>query len=185
VVTSACRHRRSRHDRASEAGFTLLEVLIAVLLGMIGLIGTLAVQQTVFNATVASNDGAVALRLATRVMEEFNTKRTVAGAPPTDQLLPLSQLACSATWCGGPLQVPPPLNAVDYLDALGNASATFTPTARFMREWRVVDRRPVISRYNVSVRISYAMDGTDPAVARANAQVVRAVRLDAERNITW
>ena len=62
-------------------GFTLLEVMVALVVATIGLLGTVAVQQTIFNATSNAGDAAIATRLATRAMEEYDAKIVTAGPP--------------------------------------------------------------------------------------------------------
>ena len=142
--------------RAPAAGFTLLEVMIALLLATIGLLGTVAVQQTMFNATANANDAAIATRLATQGLEEFSA-RTVR--------IDVDQLATevSAGWTG----------AV-YLNAAGARNATKTPDFRFKRETWVVNQGAT-SPYAVSVRVSYDLDnGT-----------VKTIRVDQQRRKTW
>ena len=96
--------------------------MIALLLATIGLLGTVAVQQTMFNATANANDAAIATRLATQAMEEFQS-RTVR--------VDLDQLATQVTadWT----------NAT-YLNAAGVANATQTPDFRFKRETLVINQ---------------------------------------------
>ena len=53
--------------RDRQSGFTMLEVLVAMLIAMIGLIGTFAVQQAVLRATGNTNDAGVAMRLASQL----------------------------------------------------------------------------------------------------------------------
>jgi len=127
--------RKSRRRDAS--GFTLLEVMIALLLATIGLLGTVAVQQTMFNATANANDAAIATRLATQAMEEFSA-RTVH--------VDLDQLATAVTadWTN-----------TTYLNAAGVANAT--PDFRFKRE-TLVTNQGVTSPYAVSVRVTYNLD---------------------------
>jgi type II secretory pathway pseudopilin PulG len=137
----------------------MLEVLVAILLAMIGLMGTLAVQQTVLSATANSNDAQVALRLATRALEEFNARRTSAGPPIVDLLAPIA----GSEWS-------PPV----YLDASGQAQASPSGRNRWMLQTLVTDTgfaRP----YNLSVVVVYALDTGAP----------KSVRLDAERRKTW
>jgi type II secretory pathway pseudopilin PulG len=73
-------------SRQADAGYTMLEVLMAMLVAMIGLLGTVAVQQTLLNANANANDGAVALRLASQAMEEFNARVVMPGTPPIDRM---------------------------------------------------------------------------------------------------
>ena len=46
-----------------EAGFTLLEVMVSMLIGTIGLMGTIAVQQSIISASKNANDAAIAMQI--------------------------------------------------------------------------------------------------------------------------
>ncbi len=154
-------------SRDASAGFTLLEVLIALLVAMIGLMGTVAVQMSVIGASRNANDGAVALRLATQTMEEFNA-RTVR--------LPTEDLMAAAVTAGAPPCNWNPATAASsvFMDANGAISATATPAFRWNRITCVFNRGAGLP-YNISVQISYALDtGTS-----------RIVRLDMERRKAW
>jgi type IV pilus modification protein PilV len=142
--------------RAPAAGFTLLEVMIALLLATIGLLGTVAVQQTMFNATSNANDAAIATRLATQGLEEFSA-RTVH--------IDVDQLATEVTadWT----------NAI-YLSASGARNPTKTPIFRFKRETWVANPGAT-SPYAVSVRVSYDLDNGS----------AKTVRVDQQRRKTW
>jgi len=62
---------------------------MALLIGMIGLLGTVAVQQTVLRATASANDAQIANRLATQRMEQFSVAFTYPGPPVVvDELAP-------------------------------------------------------------------------------------------------
>src|SRR3569623_3552521 len=76
----------ARRGRSLAAGFTLFEVMVAMVVASIGLLGTVAVQQTMFNATANASDAAVATRLAMRAMEEYDAKIITAGPPLVDQM---------------------------------------------------------------------------------------------------
>jgi type IV pilus modification protein PilV len=142
--------------RGRAGGFTLLEVMIALLLATIGLLGTVAVQQTMFNATANANDAAIATRLATQALEEFSA-RTVR--------VDRDQLASEAS---------PAWTDLTYLNAAGRRSATRTPEFRFRREsW--VANQGATSPYAVSVRVSYDLDNGS----------VKTIRVDQERRKTW
>jgi type IV pilus modification protein PilV len=147
-------HRRG----SSEAGFTMLEVLVALLVAMIGLIGTVAFQHTILRAAAYANDAQIATQLATRTMEELNTRRTQA-SPFVDALGTLA----TGTW-----------STPVYLDAQGRQVASLTATARWQMRTRVTDLGPA-QPYNLSVEISYALDSTTPKLTR----------LDMERRKTW
>jgi prepilin-type N-terminal cleavage/methylation domain-containing protein len=147
-----------RSLRQPQAGFTLIEVLIAVLVAMIGLLGTVAVQHAGMNAALNVNDAQIAMRLATTKLEEFNTRRTQA-APFIDLLGPVS---------GGDWTLPV------FLDAQGRSSPVASAANRWRLRTRVINTgatRP----YNISVEVVYALDsGTE-----------RTVQLDVERRKTW
>ena len=59
-----------------EYGFTLLEVMMAVLIGTIGLMGTVAVQQSIMNASKTANEASIAYRLASQRVEEISSRPT-------------------------------------------------------------------------------------------------------------
>jgi len=147
----------TRRRRPRDRGFTLLEVLMALLIGMVGLIGTVAVQQAMMNATSNANDAQIAMRLAAMTLEEFNTKRTQAH-PFLDMLSPLA----SAQWTA-------PL----YMDAQGKSGAQ-SPKCRWSVQTRVTDTG-IGQPYNLSVLVTYARDSGKP----------RTVQLDVERRKTW
>jgi prepilin-type N-terminal cleavage/methylation domain-containing protein len=146
-----------RKPRRRQAGFTLLEVLMALLVGMVGLIGTVAVQQAVMNATSNANDAQIAMRLAATTLEQFNTKRTQAH-PHVDMLAPLA----SGLW-----------TAAIYLDAQGKAGAQ-SPRNRWAVQTRVSDTGIGLA-YNLSVLVTYARDTGKP----------KTIQLDVERRKTW
>ncbi|HEY0707241.1 MAG TPA: prepilin-type N-terminal cleavage/methylation domain-containing protein, partial [Polyangia bacterium] len=151
------RHRQRRRGR-QDAGFTLIEVLVGLLVAMIGLIGTVAFQHTILRATAVANDAQIATQLATRTMEELNTRRTQA-SPFVDALGPIA----SGTW-----------TTPVFLDARGRVSETRNETARWQMRSRVTDLG-IARPYNISVEVSYALDGDNPKIAR----------IDVERRKTW
>ena len=144
--------------RSGDAGFTLLEVLIALMVAMVGLIGTVAFQHTILRATANANDSQVATQLAMRTMEELNTRRTQA-SPFLDALGPIA----TGAWT-----VP------IYETAQGRISANLTATARWRVRSRVTDLG-IGQPYNLSVEVSYALDTGAP----------KFTRLDLERRKTW
>jgi prepilin-type N-terminal cleavage/methylation domain-containing protein len=158
--------------RNREDGFTLLEVMIALLIGMIGLIGTVAVQQSVLRATANAGDAGVAMRLAAQRLEQFSVRVTLPGSTPIDELAPLALLTGNAT--------PSKWSTPEYLDASGacaTGTASFTPACRWKREWKVTNTNPGVAGapYNISVQVTYNLDGQTP----------KTVRLDMERRKTF
>jgi prepilin-type N-terminal cleavage/methylation domain-containing protein len=137
-------------------GFTLLEVMIALLLATIGLMGTVAVQQTMFNATANANDAAIATRLATQALEEFSARVVHSDV---DQLT---------------TEVTPDWTGVVYLSASGASNAKQTPDFRFKRE-TLVTNQGFGNPYNVSVRVTYNLDNG----------AVKTIRVDQQRRKTW
>ena len=151
--------RRAKPRSAASGGFTLLEVMVALVLATIGLLGTVAVQQTMFNATANAGDAAIATRLAMRAMEEFDAKVVTAGPPVVDQL--------AATTTSG-------WSVADYMNPLGAVSALQTADFRFSRQVQV-SNLGAAQPYNISVRITYALDTGAP----------KSVRLDSQRFKRW
>jgi hypothetical protein len=138
----------------------LLEVMVALLLGMIGLIGTVAVQQALLRATQNSNDAMIAMRLASQRMEQFNVAQTSNGPPIIDEL------AARATETGTIWSTP------EYLDANGGCptgTATWTAACRWRRQWMVTNTGVALP-YNISVQVTYSLDGGNPKVVRLDGE---------------
>jgi hypothetical protein len=133
--------------------------MVALVLATIGLLGTVAVQQTMFNATANAGDAAIATRLALRAMEEYDAKVVTSGPPVVDQLA----AAATAGW-----------SVQGYMNVLGATNGSHTPDFRFKREVQVTNLGPS-QPYNISVQITYALDTGRPKV----------VRLDSQRYKTW
>lgn len=142
----------------SAAGFTLIEVMVALLIASIGLLGTVAFQHTIMSATASANDAQVANHLCARAAEELNTRQTQA-APFVDALGPLADGAWST--------------AV-YLDVAGRISATLTPANRWRLRSRVTDVG-VGQPYQISVEVAYSIGSTS----------LKTARIDIERRKTW
>lgn len=156
---------RRRRRAPAEQGFTLLEVLMALLIGMIGLLGTVAVQQTMLRATKNANDAAIAMRLAAQKMEEFNAAVTNQGPPIVDELAARhAESGALSTWI------------VDHLDVNGkrNPVNQSTPEFRWRREWQVFTAG-VNAPYRITVKVTYDLDTGQP----------RTVQIDALRRKTW
>jgi len=155
-----------------DSGFTLIEVLVALLLGAIGLLGTLAVQQAVIGASKAANDSAVALRLASQKIEEFSTFLTT-GDPDNPLPAPaapfVDQLRSQATGTWSPPQYVNSEGAI-----LGGNPTAPTPEYRWIRRWRVLNTGFGLP-YVISVAVTYATDTGTP----------KTVQLDMERRKSW
>jgi prepilin-type N-terminal cleavage/methylation domain-containing protein len=151
--------RRPRRVRGAAGGYTLIEVMIALVIATIGLLGTLAMQMTVMNATGNGNDAAIATQLATQQLEELSARVVSAGPPVVDQL----SNAVTGGW-----------STPVYLNAQGDISVALTGDARFKREVKIVNLG-FANPYDVSVRVTYNLDNGTP----------RTVRLDQERRKTW
>lgn len=159
------------------SGFTLIEVLVALLLGAVGLLGTLAVQQAVISASKTANDSAVALRLASQKLEEFSTVLTTGTAATTDAGTNYVDQFQSLGIADGNWN-PNPSGPPTYLNAEGNqlpaGTTNATPEYRWARRWRVANvgsGQP----YVISVTITYHMDTGSP----------KTIRLDMERRKSW
>jgi prepilin-type N-terminal cleavage/methylation domain-containing protein len=164
------------------SGFTLIEVLVALLLGAIGLLGTLAVQQAVIGASKMANDGAVALRLASQKLEEFSTVLTTGNPAITDPLVPhLDQFQPDATTGRarianviGDLEWKPANVAHTNAEGIDLSGGPQTPQYRWTRRWRVVNLG-ISQPYVISVTVTYNTDTGSP----------KSVRLDMERRKSW
>ena len=146
-----------RPVREGTSGFTMLEVMMAMMLATVGLLGTVAVQQTLLTANANANDGGVALRLAGQMMEEFNSRVVQPGSPAIDRMAPVATGAWS-----DPV----------YLEATGRPSAAQTPAARWRRRWRVTDMGAG-QPYNISVEVQYALDTGNPKIVRLDLEKVK------------
>jgi prepilin-type N-terminal cleavage/methylation domain-containing protein len=152
-----------RRRKSEQGGFTLLEVLMALLIGMIGLLGTVAVQQTVLRATASANDAQIATRLATQRMEQFSVAFTYPGPPVV-----IDELAPRAAATGALNQWSTP----EYLDASGacaGGTASWTALCRWKREWKVTNLGAGLP-YDISVRVTYNIDGATPKVVRLDME---------------
>jgi type IV pilus modification protein PilV len=146
--------KRKPRTRASSGGFTLIEVMIALLVAMVGLLGTVAVQQTLLSATANANDGAVALRLASQTMEEMQARLVIPGSPPTN----LMAAVATGNWTD-----------IVYQDSAGAQSGAPSGSARWTRRLRVTDLGVGLP-YNLSVEVTYALDTGNPKVVRIDQE---------------
>lgn len=161
-----------------DEGFTLIEVMVTMLIGTIGLLGTIAVQQAITNASRNANDAAVAMRLATQkidVLASHNTDTQAIDASPVG-LAPIATTPDLVVW--NP-------TTPEYLDSEGNVlygvgTQTRTPQPgeqgryRWARQWRVVNTGNGMP-YVISVIVTYNDDGGNP----------KTTRLDMERRKGW
>lgn len=143
--------------RQPQAGFTMMEVMMAMLLAMVGLMGTVAVQQTLLTATANAQDGAIALRLAGQAMEEFNSRVVQPGSPAIDRMAAVA----TGSWS----------NPV-WLQATGRPAVAQSPTARWRRRTRVIDLG-VNQPYNISVEVQYNLDTGNPKIIQLDLEKVK------------
>ena len=165
-------------------GFTLLEVLIALLVGTIGLLGTIAFQQSIITASKNANDAAVAMRLATQKTEELYSRS--GQTPLADGRTGLGYFATEATapkWWPRDLSGNP---IAEYVDAEGiylRDPETGYPRLpqpsevgrfRWRRQWKVVNTGVGLP-YVISVIVTFDND----------IGVPKTTRLDVERRKSW
>lgn len=180
MVSANSLHVSDRHA----AGFTLVEVMVAMLIGTVGLMGTIAVQQAVANASKNANDAAVAMRLASQKLEELSSKSTdTQTADVQIGLAPLATSPSEARWYPFDSANQP---IAEYVDAEGGVLRNSTnasprlPTVseasryRWHRQWRVVNTGNGLP-YVICVIVSYNDDLGAP----------KTVRLDLERRKGW
>jgi type IV pilus modification protein PilV len=162
-----------------EAGFTLVEVMVAMLIGTIGLLGTIAVQQAIVAASKNANDAAIAMRLASQKIEEIASRST--DTEYADKRAGLYRIA-SGQWLPTDESG---TSAPEYVDAEGlsllNAEGFATlPAAnqlgryRWHRQWKIVDTGPAFP-YVISVIVTFDNDVGTP----------KTTRLDLERRKSW
>lgn len=152
------RRARAAHRRDAR-GYTLIEVMVALVIATIGLLGTLAVQLTVMNTSANSSDAAIATQLATQALEVLSARTMTAGPPVVDLMAP----AVTGGW-----------STPVYMNARAQTSNALSADFRFKREVKIVNLG-FANPYNVSVRITWNLDNGTP----------RIVRLDQERRKTW
>jgi prepilin-type N-terminal cleavage/methylation domain-containing protein len=148
--------------RPADEGFTLLEVMMALLIGMVGLMGTVAVQQVTLRAAYDSNEAMVAMRLAVQGMEQFSIATVSEGPPVVDELATrAASTGALNTW-----------SPAEYLDANGTCAggtATWSAKCRWKREWQVTNSG-VAQPYNISVKVTYNTDGGNPKIVRIDSE---------------
>lgn len=131
---------------------------MALLVAMVGLMGAIVAQRAAITGTAQANEAQVAMRLAAKALEDFNTRRTQAN-PFVDMLAPIAD----GNW-----------STPQYLNAHGQALPDQSSAYRWQVRTRVTDTGVGLP-YNISVEVSYSADGGD----------LKAVRLDMERRKTW
>jgi type IV pilus modification protein PilV len=152
----------------SQTGFTLIEVMMAMLIGSIGLMGTIAVQQSIINATKNANDAAIALRLTTQKADELGSRST--DTQTSDSARGLAPLA-TGSW-----------SAAEFVNAQGATLASVASTGtnatafayRWTRQWKVTNGGTGMP-YVISVIVTYTNDAGDP----------KTTRIDVERRKSW
>lgn len=175
-------------DMKRESGFTLIEVMIAMLIGTIGLLGTLAVQQSIISASKNANDAAVAMRLASQKLDELSSRCTDTEA--ADTAIGLKKIVTEwPDWW--PLDASKTSSVPEYVDSKGvcyceaNGTPKVPPAAdfgtyRWRRQWKVNDLNDdpptgTGKPYVISVIVTYNNDIGD----------TKTTRLDLERRKSW
>jgi prepilin-type N-terminal cleavage/methylation domain-containing protein len=151
-----------KSGRRSEQGFTLLEVMMAMLIGMVGLMGTVAVQQVTLRAAFDSNEAMVAMRLAVQGMEQFSIA-TVSDGPPV-----IDELAARAATTGA-LNVWSTPEFVDSNGACPVSTSSWSARCRWKREWQVTNSGVGLP-YNISVKVTYNGDSSNPKMVRVDSE---------------
>jgi prepilin-type N-terminal cleavage/methylation domain-containing protein len=167
-----------------ESGFTLVEVMVAMLIGTVGLLGTIAVQQSITAAARNANDAAIAMRLASQKLDELGSRNTDNQAADTNPMgIGLRPLSLWADWW--PQDAAKTGSVPEYVNVEGvclceTSGVPKVPTAteaavyRWRRQWKVVNLGNALP-YVISVIVSYNNDVGD----------TKTVRLDLERRKTW
>jgi type IV pilus modification protein PilV len=157
-----------------ETGFTLLEVMVAMLIGTIGLLGTLAVQQAIISSSKNANDAAVALRLAQQKLDELSSRST--DTPAVDNAYGLKPLSDFNNWWPKDSSN---ASTSEHVNAEGICLCNIsdgTPlvpgpadlaTYRWSRQWKVVSLSSV---YVISVIVSYKNDAGDTKTTRLDLE---------------
>ena len=165
-----------------DAGFTLVEVMVAMLIGTIGLLGTIAVQQAIVGASRNANDAAVATRLATQKLEELSSRGT--DTELADKTSGLFTIAAANPQDWSPkaagVSVPEYVNAEGrvLLDQNGVPTTPVPSLAarfRWQRRWKVTNTGSPGMPYVISVIVTYDND----------VGVPKTVRVDLERRKSW
>lgn len=99
-----------RHRRRAEGGFTMIELLIALVITVFGLMGVLALHGTLTQGTGAATQSQEAVSIAKQAIELFRSKRN----PDLAQELTGSQLST------------PPFSRDNYVSVIGRNGLTYT-----------------------------------------------------------
>jgi Tfp pilus assembly protein PilV len=154
-----------------------------MLIGTIGLLGTIAVQQSIISASKNANDAAVAMRLATQKLEELSALNTdTQGADAAVGGLGNWVLRTGSNWQpidSANKSIPQyvDVEGVYLRDLSGNAIAPQPSELgryRWQRQWKVTNTGVGLP-YVISVIVTYSNDSGD----------AKTTRLDLERRKSW
>jgi len=139
--------------------------MIAMLIGTIALMGSIAIQQAIVNGAKSSHDASVAQRLASQKSEELSSRPTDTFT--VDMNCGLAQFA-NNTW-----------SEVEYVNAMGKVFSgvptdTNATNYRWRRQWKVANLG-VGMPYNITVVVVWMNDSGDG----------KTIRLDVERRKAW
>lgn len=130
----------------NQKGFTLVELLVAMIIGIIGFLGMMAVQITSISATnVARNENAATL-LGHGLTERFTFSAYTAAALTSGSTHPTS------TDLANRFVHPNPIFA-------NGSTASSAPGTQFTRTWTVLDNYSGSGQKMVTVRVTWGESG--------------------------